>query len=260
MPYEVAYTSLDNFDINTVSVLYRYCLDINRDIDINLIRRPHMTARLVTKEIVFAAANKLLAEGMRPSQRAILNEIGFGSMATISPLLREWRNNARDIAATSQPLPAGLLRELESLQHNIEKNVREECAADLANAHDSEQLLIRENEQLIGQVAAMQAELQAARETATTAQAQLTQLQVDHAALKSELVSERSNLAELRIELAKAALRIDETMPRLMQELVECREQLNLARKAQTDAELKAAVSRERVTGLEQRLVDLQVS
>ena len=219
-----------------------------------------MTARLVTKEIVFAAANKLLAEGKRPSQRAVLNEIGFGSMTTVSPLLREWRNNALDIAATSQPLPAGLLRELDLLQRNTEKVIREECAADLEDVRDSEQLLIQENEQLIAQVAAIQAELQAAREDATTAQAQLTQIHTDHAALKLELNSERASVAELRIELAKASLRIDETMPRLMQELVECREKLNLARKAQTDAELKAAVSRERVTGLEQRLVDLQVS
>lgn len=219
-----------------------------------------MTARLVTKEIVFAAANKLLAEGKRPSQRAILNEIGFGSMATISPLLREWRNNARDIAATSQPLPAGLLRELESLQRNIEKTVRTECAADLEDTQDSEQLLIQENVQLLGQVAAMQGELQAAREAATTAQAQLAQLQTDHAALKSELVSERSNLAELRIELTKALLRIDETMPRLVQELGECREQLTIAHQARADAELKAAVSVERVAGLEQRLAALQTS
>lgn len=219
-----------------------------------------MTARLVTQEIVFAAANKLLAEGKRPSQRAVLNEIGFGSMTTVSPLLREWRNNALDIAATSQPLPAGLLRELDLLRRNTDKAIREECAADLEDVRDSEQLLIQENEQLIAQVAAIQAELQAAREDATTAQAQLTQIHTDHAALKLELNSERATVAELRIELAKASLRIDETMPRLMQELVECREQLNLARKAQTDAELKAAVSRERVSGLEQRLVDLQVS
>ena len=181
-------------------------------------------------------------------------------MATISPLLREWRNNARDIAATSQPLPAGLLRELESLQRNTEKAIRAECAADLEDARDSEQLLIQENEQLIGQVAAMQAELQAAREAATTAQAQLSQLQTDHVALKSELVSERSNLAELRIELTKASLRIDETIPRLVQELGECREQLNIAHQARADAELKAAVAQERASGLEQRLTASQPS
>lgn len=219
-----------------------------------------MTARLVTQEIVFAAANKLVAQGKRPSNRAVLHEIGFGSMTTLAQLMNDWRNNAPAIVATAQPLPTGLLRELESLQRNIEKTVRTECAADLEDARDSEQLLIQENEQLIGQVAAMQGELQAAREAATTAQAQLAQLQTDHAALKSELVSERSNLAELRIELTKALLRIDETMPRLVQELGECREQLTIAHQARADAELKAAVSVERVAGLEQRLAALQTS
>lgn len=219
-----------------------------------------MATRLLNHDIVYAAANKLVAQGKRPSNRAVLHEIGFGSMTTLAQLMNDWRSNAPAIVATAQPLPVGLLHELESLQRNIEKTVRTECAADLEDARDSEQLLIQENEQLIGQVAAIQAEVQAAREAATTAQAQLAQLQTDHAALKSELVSERSNLAELRIELTKASLRIDETIPRLVQELGECREQLTIAHQARADAELKAAVSVERVAGLEQRLAALQTS
>lgn len=219
-----------------------------------------MATRLLTQDIVYAAANKLVAQGKRPSNRAVLHEIGFGSMTTLAQLMNDWRNNAPAIVAAAQPLPAGLLRELDSLQRNTEKAIRAECAADLEDAQDSEQLLIQENEQLIGQVAAMQAELQVAREAATTAQAQLTQLQVDHAALKSELGSERENLAELRIELTKALLRIDETMPRLVQELGECREQLTIAHQARADAELKAAVAQERVSGLEQRLTASQPS
>lgn len=219
-----------------------------------------MATRLLTQDIVYAAANKLVAQGKRPSNRAVLHEIGFGSMTTLAQLMNDWRNNAPAIVATAQPLPAGLLRELESLQRNIEKTVRTECVADLEDARDSEQLLIQENEQLIGQVAAMQVELQAAREAATTAQAQLAQLQTDHAALKVELGSERSTMAGLRIELTKASLRLDETLPRLLQELAECREQLTITRQAQADAELKAAVAQERATGLEQRLTALQTS
>lgn len=219
-----------------------------------------MATRLLNHDIVYAAANKLVAQGKRPSNRAVLHEIGFGSMTTLAQLMNDWRSNAPAIVATAQPLPVGLLRELESLQRNTEKAIRAECAADLEDAQGSEQLLIQENEQLLGQVAAMQGELQAAREAATTAQAQLAQLQTDHAALKSELVSERSNLAELRIELTKASLRIDETIPRLVQELGECREQLNIAHQARADAELKAAVAQERVSGLEQRLTASQPS
>lgn len=218
-----------------------------------------MAAPLLTQEIVNQAADKLLAQhGKRPSNRAVLAAIGSGSMTTVSKLMNHWRSEASVLGASPQRLPQKLLQELESLQRDAEKAVRDECAVDLENARDSELLLIQENEQLSAQVAALHAELQAAREDSTTAHAQVAQLRADNAMLKSELESERASAGELRIDLAKSSLRLEETVPQLKQELKECRSQLDIARKLQTDAELKAAVVQERAAGLAKRMEELK--
>lgn len=220
-----------------------------------------MSTRLVTKELVFSAADKLITEGKTPSQKAILQAIGGGSMSTIAPFLKEWRRNAASLQTTSiKPLPASLLSELELLQRQAEDAIRATCDAELQDANDTEQRLTQENEQLHLQVAALQAELQTARESTTAAQAQAAHIQADYAALKTELRAECASAAELRIELAKAKLRLEETLPRLEQELIACRDQLGAARQSQTDAELKAAVAQERASGLEQRLAGLLAS
>ncbi|MEN5424733.1 DNA-binding protein [Comamonas aquatica] len=175
-----------------------------------------MNTRLVTKNLVFSAADKLIAEGKQPSQNAILQAIGGGSISTIAPFLREWRRNAASlVAANVKPLPASLLRELEQLQRLAEEAVRSACNAELQDANDIEQQLIQESEQLQSQVTSLQAELQAAREGATAAQAQVAHIQADHAALKAELRDECASAEQLRIELAKAKLRLEETLPRL---------------------------------------------
>ncbi|MGB6096890.1 MAG: DNA-binding protein [Comamonas thiooxydans] len=218
-----------------------------------------MAAPLLTQEIVNQAAEKLLAQhGKRPSNRAVLAAIGSGSMTTVSKFMNNWRSEAGALGANPQRLPQKLLQELESLQRDAEKAVRDECAVDLENARDSELLLIQENEQLSAQVAALQAELQAAREDSTTAHANFAQLQADAATLKRELESERTTANELRIDLAKSSLRLEETVPQLKQELKECRSQLDIARKLQTDAELKAAVAQERAAGLAKRMEELK--
>lgn len=218
-----------------------------------------MAAPLLTQEIVNQAADQLLAQhGKRPSNRAVLAAIGSGSMTTVSKFMNNWRNEAGALGANAQTFPQRLLRELEQMRSDAEKMVREECAMDLENARDSELLLIQENEQFQAQVAALQAELQAARGDSTAAQAQVAQLQADAATLKRELESERTTANELRIELAKASLRLEESMPLLRQELSECRAHLDMARKAQANAELQAAVALERATGTEQRMAELQ--
>lgn len=218
-----------------------------------------MAAPLLTQELVSVTANKLLAEhGKRPSNRAVRSALGVGSMTTITRLMNNWRDESPALGAAARALPEKLLQELEQLQRDAEKVAREICATDLSNARDSEQQLVQENEQLIAQIAALQAELQSAREDGAAVHAQVVQLQADNTTLRRELESERASTGQLRIELAKASLRLDESLPQLKQEFNECRSQLDASRKAQSEAELKAAVALERATGLEQRLSELK--
>ncbi|EFI61443.1 hypothetical protein CTS44_12088 [Comamonas thiooxydans] len=182
-----------------------------------------------------------------------MNVVG-GSMTTVAKFMNVWRNESPAVSVNAAALPSGLLRELEALQRNAEKAVRDACMAELSNARESEQALIQENEQLQADLASLQVSMNGAQEDATRAQIQLSQVQADNAGLKSMLENERSCISVLQVDLAKATLRFEEAMPRLLQELCECREELALARKAQVAAEIAAAVAAERVNGAEQRL------
>ncbi|VUZ28957.1 Uncharacterised protein [uncultured Comamonas sp.] len=218
-----------------------------------------MTTQPLTQALVSATANRLISESNKqPSNREVLREIGSGSLTTITKFMRNWRSEAAALGAAIRPLPEKLLRELEQLQRHNEKAVRDELAAELENAYDTEQQLIQENEQMLAQVVTLQAQLETARQESTAAHAQVAQLQAGAATFKRELESERETANKLRIELAKASLRIDESIPQLKQELKECRSQLDLARKIQVDAELKAAVAHERAAGLTQRMSELK--
>lgn len=218
-----------------------------------------MTNQPLTQALVSATANRLMAENNKqPSNREVLREIGSGSLTTITKFMRNWRSEAAALDATARPLPEKLLREIEQLQRDNEKAVRDELAVELENAYDNEQQLIQENENFLAQIVTLQAQLETARQESTAAYAQAAQLQADAAILKRELESERDTANELRIELAKASLRIDESIPQLKQELKECRSQLDLAHKIQVDAELKAAVAHERAAALTQRMSELK--
>lgn len=218
-----------------------------------------MAAALVTQELVNATANQLTAElGKRPSNRQVFSEIGFGSMTTISKLMGVWRSAAPALGADASRLPSQLVRELEQLLRDTEKAVRQDCLNDIENARDSEQLLIQENEQLQAQLVTVQTQMQKVHEDGMAAQAQVSQLQVENSSLKSALEAERLMANELRVDLGKASLRIEEYLPRLENELKESRHLLSEAYKAQANAELNAAVAIERAVGLEQRLGELK--
>jgi hypothetical protein len=59
-----------------------------------------MSESNVTEKDVFDAADEMLAKGERISNRTVLHKLGRGSMATICPLLRRWRE-LRKIATKS---------------------------------------------------------------------------------------------------------------------------------------------------------------
>jgi len=213
-----------------------------------------MAVAQLNQEIVSAAANRLKSEsGIRPSNRQVLHVVG-GSMTTVAKFMNVWRNEPATVSVSAAALPSGLLRELEALQRNAEKAVRDACMTDLSDARDSEQALIQENEKLLAGIASSQDALKTAQENAIRAHAQFIQQQTENSRLKSLLEDERNHISQLQVDLAKATLRFEEAMPRLQQELRECREELALARKAQAVAEIEAAVAAERVIGVERRM------
>lgn len=59
----------------------------------------------ISKQEIIDAAEKLAAEGVNPSMQAVRELLGGGSFATISPVLREWKENreATTVAVLEMP-------------------------------------------------------------------------------------------------------------------------------------------------------------
>jgi len=59
----------------------------------------------ITKEQIIEAAEQLKASGVNPSMAAVREKLGGGSFATISPILREWRESQEQRAVVAIEMP-----------------------------------------------------------------------------------------------------------------------------------------------------------
>ena len=70
----------------------------------------------ITKAQVFAAADDLANEGVRPTVKLVRERIGTGSFSTITPLLNDWNSERGDDRVRSIPeMPEGVLSSCRSL-------------------------------------------------------------------------------------------------------------------------------------------------
>ncbi len=60
----------------------------------------------ITKDQIIEAAEALKSAGVNPSMAAVRERLGGGSFATISPVLREWRESQEQRATVAIEMPA----------------------------------------------------------------------------------------------------------------------------------------------------------
>jgi chromosome segregation ATPase len=135
----------------------------------------------ISKQDIIDAAEKLQAAGINPTMQAIRDTLGGGSFATISPVLREWRNASGQRATVAIEMPGEAKAALERAGVDLWKiittlatekltKVQEEAEAAIqaANADRDEALLeIARLETGIEQKDAELAEALAANEVTT---------------------------------------------------------------------------------------------
>ena len=69
------------------------------------------------KEKIIAAAEKLEAQGVNPTQVTVREALGGGSFATIGPVLKEWKESKKENhALTEIQVPEAIIERLEQLQ------------------------------------------------------------------------------------------------------------------------------------------------
>jgi chromosome segregation ATPase len=175
----------------------------------------------ISKQDILEAAEKLQAAGINPTMQAIRDALGGGSFATISPVLREWRNASGQRATVAIEMPGEAKAALERAGVDLWKiittlatekltKVQEEADAAIqaANADRDEALLeIAKLETGIEQQAAELAEALAANEVTTnalnTAFDEIRGLEInlaDKARIEAENTRLHTELTELRVE------------------------------------------------------------
>ncbi|MGC0153597.1 DNA-binding protein [Chromobacterium vaccinii] len=208
---------------------------------------------LVSYESVAAAAESLATAGQRTSVRAVIGVLGGGSPNAVLPHLQAWkaaRPSVRAADVTLDPRIAAILAEQITTAVTDATRAAEARAADLeadaeavaeagrlAEARSEEladQLdqIQADNQQLVGQVDAMQREFEQVKREAAAAIAEA----------RSDAQRERDAAEQARQALARAELRL-EAVPAMEQQLADLRLQLDAERKARTDAEKAGAVA-----------------
>lgn len=208
-------------------------------------RRP----RGVQREDVWAAADAVLLEGLKPTIERVRQRLGSGSPNTVGPLLEQWfKHLGRRIQDPGAfAAPAGVPDPvLQAAQHfwetalaqtrgDFDERLREGLADAVANVESE-----KERAELAG-AAAFEASAKATRMKVELAEQEQLLQQV-----RQELAAERARLQEVRMALAQEKDRLVDERQRAMEEMAELKRQLAVAMDRADAADRRVAMELER--------------
>ncbi len=167
----------------------------------------------ISKEDTWAAADALEARGIRPTMKAVREELGSGSFTTIQPFMAAWNKQKLRTAATTTPMPAEFA---ERMKHLAEQQWA------MAHAEAERQLQV-EREALRTARDAFERDQEELAESTDAALAALDTAQQSIASLESVVGDKGRSLDELRTQLVVAETRAESTERLLDQERMERR-------------------------------------
>lgn len=104
----------------------------------------------ITREQIIAAAEAIEAAGAYPSAAAVRRRIGYGSYATIGPVLAEWRESrAKGKAETPQSVKDAALRLAEEIWRQAQAQAQAALAAEREALQAERDRAIAERDQAI---------------------------------------------------------------------------------------------------------------
>jgi colicin import membrane protein len=195
----------------------------------------------ISTEQVNSAANNLLAQGIKPTARAVREKLGGGSMATVLKYLQAWQATQVQAPAPSIALPKDLEQVLLNFVGREVASAKGALEADLASLQQVNGDLIAESERQASAIDSLQKTLDASSEDRAGLSGRLAQMESDLANARDEAVKEREAAEHARTELAKSLLRL-EAMPRLEADIDRVRADLETQRTTCVAAEQLAAV------------------
>lgn len=211
----------------------------------------------ITSEGVAAVANRIRAGGGRPTARAVREELGSGSMATVLKHLRVWQADEGRHVAGPAVLPPALQRALVEFIGQEVASATAPLESDLEAAEQANGDLIAESERRALVLEEAEREANLLRTEVAAVKGRLSQVSANLEDSQQAIQVERHAAEVARTELAKAQVRL-EVVPDLESELERLRAALEAERNARAAAEQAAAVSGAKLEKTEGQVADLE--
>lgn len=169
----------------------------------------------ITLEQVSTVAEQLQKKGIKPTSRAVLAEIGHGSMGTILKLLQQWQSNqGNQSQIVESTLDPGIAKAINNAILTKMQEVTAEMANKLAGLQIEADNLITENESQSDVIESQLVEQSKLQAQNSALDGRIQQLELEAIRTTTELSTERQSAEKLRISLAKAELRL-EAVPKI---------------------------------------------
>lgn len=211
----------------------------------------------ITQEQVNEVADRIRANGAKPTARGVREELGSGSMATVLKHLQVWQAGQVQQAQAPVTLPPALQRALVDFIGQEVAGAKLALEADLVVAQQANGDLIAESERQAATLEQQETEIETLRVALAEAQGRLLQLTADLESSHAEAETHRQAAEATRTELAKSDLRL-EGLPKLEAELSQMKSALEAERRGRTQAEQAAAVAGARLDKTEAQVTDLE--
>ncbi len=183
-----------------------------------------MPVNLEIKKRIIHAADTLVAEGDdSPTNDAVRERLGGGSLSHISPVMREWRASRKEQVNAALDIPADLKKIIETSLSQVWgsasqlasvaiENVRQDAEKDIVAATQERDEALAEITRLEAQVTSLEKqgvekdkEIQAQLKTLETQRAENAQLTAENAALSVRIEERDGQINELKGSLKEAA-------------------------------------------------------
>ncbi len=210
----------------------------------------------ITFEQVAVAADNIKSRGVKPTARNVREVLGTGSMATVLKFLQQWQGGqVRQSQAIDDTLDPAIGRAISSQIAIRVQEATADATARLADLQAEAEAIILENERQAAQIEAQAAELVALQEQHAGLTGRTKQIESEAARTMAELIAERQAAETVRVELAKAQLRL-EAVPRIEAELLETRAELMHAHDYAAKLHEETAVAKAKLESSEVQLVE----
>lgn len=211
----------------------------------------------ITQDEVTAVADRIRASGGRPTARAVRDDLGRGSMATVLRHLQTWQAVIGRASETAATLPPALQRALLDFVGQEVAAAKLNLEQDLVNAQQAQRDLIAENESQIDRIADLQTTLNRIQTERSQLEGRYAELQADLIETKHVAESQRHAAESARTEIAKLQLRL-ERVPQLEASVAHLREALDGERAARANSDRTAAVANARLEQCQASVEDLK--